>query len=486
MEDTLSVSTSEAMSRDSHRRDHNQPMTFIYIEPHPNKPQDTKSSAMFNPFRIGLARYRRHSRLPSLSLRHTHTNPIITVLGIETSCDDTSAAVVTSDRRILSECIRHQHVDHELTGGIVPSIAAKRHSENLPGVICEALEMAKVRVEDLDAIAVTRGPGMGPCLAVGVNAAATLAAVMRSLYSTKNLQLNYPIAGSRSSASITWCVNLTFLLASNSSYPLYPLCQPSTPPQEAHALTARLTTPICQTTSNSPTTDPYSPSFPFLTLLISGGHTLLLLAHSLNTYTKLGTTLDDAVGEAIDKTSRLLRLPWATMGPGAALEIAAARGNPDRFGPRLPIPMNMGSRSKEIFFSFSGIKAAVARLVEKEVDLESARDVDDLAAAFQGVCIDHLVRKTALAIERCRGEMGIQLSSLVVSGGVAINTHARRLTALAAKHSLPLVCPPPRLCTDNGVMIAWTGVERFRAGLVDGYNMGIMPKWPIETLKNRG
>ncbi|RUS33222.1 glycoprotease family-domain-containing protein [Jimgerdemannia flammicorona] len=402
---------------------------------------------MFNPFRIGLARYRRHSRLPSLSLRHTHTNPIITVLGIETSCDDTSAAVVTSDRRILSECIRHQHVDHELTGGIVPSIAAKRHSENLPGVICEALEMAKVRVEDLDAIAVTRGPGMGPCLAVGVNAAATLAA-------------------------------------------------------EAHALTARLTTPICQTTSNSPTTDPYSPSFPFLTLLISGGHTLLLLAHSLNTYTKLGTTLDDAVGEAIDKTSRLLRLPWATMGPGAALEIAAARGNPDRFGPRLPIPMNMGSRSKEIFFSFSGIKAAVARLVEKEVDLESARDVDDLAAAFQGVCIDHLVRKTALAIERCRGEMGIQLSSLVVSGGVAsnevvrsrcvsvcfhrINTHARRLTALAAKHSLPLVCPPPRLCTDNGVMIAWTGVERFRAGLVDGYNMGIMPKWPIETLKNRG
>ncbi|RUS15110.1 glycoprotease family-domain-containing protein [Endogone sp. FLAS-F59071] len=367
--------------------------------------------------------------LPNLRRNTATITKPITVLGIETSCDDTSAAVVTSDRRILSESVRHQYADHEPLGGIVPSIAARRHMENLPAVICEALNGAGVKVADLDAIAVTRGPGLSPCLAVGVNAAKTLAA-------------------------------------------------------EAHALTARLTTP-----NPIIPAAPYPP-FPFLALLISGGHTLVLLCRAPNSHTQLGTTLDDAIGEAIDKTSRLLGLRWAQGdrgGPGVALEQAAARGDPARFEARLPLPMSSGVRAKEIAFSFCGLKTAAGKLVEgREVDLGNERDVADLAAAFQAVCVTHLEKKLEIAIRRCKNETGEQLSALVVSGGVASNKVVRsRLSALAAIHSLQLICPPPQLCTDNGVMIAWTGIERFQAGLVDDYEMGTIPKWSIEELGKR-
>ncbi|KAI8360799.1 glycoprotease family-domain-containing protein [Blakeslea trispora] len=341
------------------------------------------------------------SRLAACSAKRlfsTHTRPL-RVLGIETSCDDTSAAIVTSDREILSEVVKGQQELHEPMGGIVPTLASKGHSRNLPSVICEALESAKLTIQDLDAIAVTRGPGLPPCLPVGLNAAKTLAAVSKK-----------PLIGVHH--------------------------------MEAHALTARLTT-------ENPLNAPF-PAFPFMTLLISGGHTLLLTANNIGDYNQLGTTLDNAVGEAIDKTARLLNLEWVKGrrgGPGAALEKAALLGDPDRFLSRLPKPMLERNKSV-IAFSFSGLKTAVARLieVEKVVDLSKVQDVNDMAAAFQLACIRHLEQKLTLALDQELIQFGKPLTALVVSGGVA---------------------------------------KRFQAGLVDDYTITTLPKWPLESLKQR-
>ncbi|OBZ85050.1 putative tRNA N6-adenosine threonylcarbamoyltransferase, mitochondrial [Choanephora cucurbitarum] len=381
------------------------------------------------------------SRLLACSARRafsTCSRPL-RVLGIETSCDDTSAAIVTSDREILSEIVRGQQELHEPMGGIVPTLASKGHSRNLPSVICEALDSAKLTVQDLDAIAVTRGPGLPPCLPVGLNAAKTLAAVSKK-----------PLIGVHH--------------------------------MEAHALTARLTT-------ENPLNAPF-PAFPFMTLLISGGHTLLLTANNIGDYNQLGTTLDNAVGEAIDKTARLLNLEWVKGrrgGPGAALEKAASLGDPDRFLSRLPKPMLERNKSV-IAFSFSGLKTAVARLIEVEklVDTSKRQDVNDMAAAFQLACICHLEQKLTLALDQELVQFGKPLTALVVSGGVASNSLFRsRLDALAMSYNLPLICPPPQLCTDNGVMIAWAGLERLQAGLVDDYTITTLPKWPLESLKQR-
>ncbi|GAA5814763.1 hypothetical protein MFLAVUS_008265 [Mucor flavus] len=374
----------------------------------------------------------------STRLFSTHKRPL-RVLGIETSCDDTSAAIVTSDRQILSEVIRGQQEMHEPMGGIVPTLASKGHSRNLPGVISETLELAGLTLQDLDAIAVTRGPGLPPCLPVGLNAGKVLAAVAKK-----------PLIGVHH--------------------------------MEAHALTARLTT---KNELNQP-----EPAFPFMTLLISGGHTLLLTANDIGDYDQLGTTLDNAVGEAIDKTARLLELDWLKGrrgGPGAALEKAALTGNPERFMPRLPKPM-LERNTSVIAFSFSGLKSAVARLVETEklVDLNNPQDVSDMAAAFQLTCIQHIEQKIKLALNQEVVKNKKPLSALVVSGGVASNTLFRtRLETLAGSYNLPLICPPPQLCTDNGVMIAWAGIERFQAGLVDDYTITTLPKWPLESLKFR-
>ncbi|KAG2235559.1 hypothetical protein INT48_003122 [Thamnidium elegans] len=374
----------------------------------------------------------------STRLFSTHKRPL-RVLGIETSCDDTSAAIVTSDRQILSEVVRGQQEMHEPMGGIVPTLASKGHSRNLPGVISETLELAGLTIQDLDAIAVTRGPGLPPCLPVGLNAGKVLAAVAKK-----------PLIGVHH--------------------------------MEAHALTARLTT---KNELNQP-----APAFPFMTLLISGGHTLLLTANDIGDYDQLGTTLDNAVGEAIDKTARLLQLDWLKGrrgGPGAALEKAALTGDPERFMPRLPKPM-LERNTSVISFSFSGLKSAVARLVEIEnlVDLNNPQDVSDMAAAFQLTCIQHIEQKIKLALNQEVVKNKKPLTALVVSGGVASNTLFRtRLETLAGSYNLPLICPPPQLCTDNGVMIAWAGLERFQAGLVDDYTITTLPKWPLESLKFR-
>ncbi|KAI9273601.1 Gcp-like domain-containing protein [Sporodiniella umbellata] len=306
-------------------------------------------------------------------------NKPLRVLGIETSCDDTAAAIVTSDRKILSEVVRGQQELHEPMGGIVPTLASTGHSRNLPGVIVETLEKAKLTVNDLDAIAVTRGPGLPPCLPVGLNAAKTLAAVCQK-----------PLIGVHH--------------------------------MEAHALTARLTT---ENTNN----EPY-PTFPFMTLLISGGHTLLLTANKVGDYDQLATTLDDSIGVAIDKASRYLKLDWVKGrrgGPGAALEKAALTGDPTRFETLLPIPLSRDHRKKDMKFSFAGLKSAMERLVENPlVDLDRPQDINDLAASFQSHCVSHLEQKIMLALEKEVVVNKKPLTALVVSGGVASNKTVRK------------------------------------------------------------
>ncbi|KAG0290462.1 hypothetical protein BGZ98_003470, partial [Dissophora globulifera] len=385
---------------------------------------------------------------------------------IETSCDDTCAAVVTSDRQILSEVVRTQHHLHEPLGGIVPKLAHHAHMRNLPEVVREAIQNAglgELGVQAIDLVAVTRGPGLAHCLGVGLNAGKTLAAA-----------LNKPLVGVHH--------------------------------MEAHALTARLTT-------LNPLGDshPY-PLFPFLTLLVSGGHTLLLLAHSVDRYTTLANTLDDSIGEAFDKVARELDLPWLpgrAGGPGASLEEFATKSqNPSRYLGRLPIPMSLRSNKHEMKFSFAGLKSAVFRIVEQEKALDLGGEMSlekkrDLAAAFQYCAVTHLCQKVEQGLKECQRK-DLDITSLVISGGVGRNAVLRsmmkdvcsRLESESIKsagkqlarsspkipQAVQVICPPPKLCTDNAVMIAWTGIERYRLGLTDPYDIDIVPKWPLDML----
>ncbi|CAO3567960.1 unnamed protein product [Mortierella alpina] len=424
---------------------------------------------------------------PTNGTKEPGSRPLI-ALGIETSCDDTCAAVVTSDRRILSEVLRTQHHLHEPMGGIVPKLAHHAHMRNLPAVVQEAIQKAGLGergIQEIDIIAVTRGPGLAHCLGVGLNAAKTLAAA-----------LNKPLIGVHH--------------------------------MEAHALTARLTTVdpdlvfLKQDGENATTTTaskryvpagsaPY-PEFPFLTLLVSGGHTLLLVAHSVDRYTTLATTVDDSIGEAFDKCARQLDIPWLpgrAGGPGASLEeFAKSSQNPSRYLDQLPIPMSLRTNKRLMKFSFAGLKSAVTRIVDQEKASSPTGEMDeekrkDLAAGFQHCAVTHLCQKVEQGLVDCH-EQGMQISSLVISGGVGRNATLRsrmdeicgefeykdpsksnkkaQTVAPRTRQSVRVICPPPKLCTDNAVMIAWTGLERYQRGLVDPYDIDIVPKWPLDML----
>ncbi|KAI9503534.1 glycoprotease [Coemansia spiralis] len=356
------------------------------------------------------------------------------VLGIESSCDDTAAAVVASDGQILGECSHHQYAVHEEHGGIVPGLAANEHLKNMPLVLHGALKAAGMRMDELDAVAVTRGPGLPSSLSVCVAAGKALAAAH-----------SLPLVGVHH--------------------------------MEAHALMARMG-------------NEQSVRFPYLCLLISGGHTMSLVVHDVNEYTLIGTTRDDSVGEAFDKVARELQIPWIVAqeggGPGPALERIACRGDPSRF--RMPMPMNKHDSGLSPDFSFSGIKAHIKRLREiGAFDPLCQRDQADIAAAFQLTTTQHLCKKTALALKHAKIALGAEAACLVASGGVASNQTVRAgLQRLAEKHNVPLVCPPPRLCTDNGVMIAWAGIERLRRGLLDPYTIDFIQRWPLDQLKHMG
>ncbi|GJJ77480.1 N6-L-threonylcarbamoyladenine synthase [Entomortierella parvispora] len=442
--------------------------------------------------------------------------PLI-ALGIETSCDDTCAAVVTSDRRILSEVLRTQHHLHEPMGGIVPKLAHHAHMRNLPAVVQEAIQKADLGergIQAIDLIAVTRGPGLAHSLGVGLNAAKTLAAA-----------LNKPLIGVHHMEAHALTARLTsqdphLLTDQSSDNKVAAAAEPSSAP--SHWTRADHNKRLAGS-------DPY-PAFPFLTLLVSGGHTMLLIAHSVDRYTTLATTVDDSIGDAFDKSARELQIPWLAGragGPGASLEeFAKGSKNPERYLDQLPIPMSLRNNKREMKFSFAGLKAAVTRIVKQEtqeaelagaarglhpneiefMDIERRRD---LAAGFQHCAVTHLGQKVAQGLEHCR-EQGLDISSLVISGGVGRNATVRSTMEQVCaapmrqekksshqqkqkqkqqqqqptlpKKVIQVICPPPKLCTDNAVMIAWTGIERFQLGLVDPYDIDIVPKWPLDML----
>jgi N6-L-threonylcarbamoyladenine synthase len=336
------------------------------------------------------------------------------ILGIESSCDETAVALVTSDRRIVAHKLAGQESAHRPYGGVVPEIAARAHVEILPALIEATLAEAGVALAEVDAIAATAGPGL-------------VGGVMVGLVTAKGLAL---AAGKP-------------LVAVNHL--------------EGHALSPMLSQPDLV--------------FPYLLLLVSGGHCQLLFVEGIGRYRRLATTIDDAAGEAFDKTAKLLGLGFPG---GPAVERAAAAG--DSSAVPLPRPL-LGSR--EPHFSFAGLKSAVLR----------ARDAGrytpaDIAASFQQAVVDCLVDRTRRALAVADGA-----TALVVAGGVAANQSVRgALERLAGDYGLPFVAPPLWLCTDNAAMIAWAGAFRFEAGLVDGLDAPARARWPLdpEAEKARG
>ncbi|XP_034708529.1 probable tRNA N6-adenosine threonylcarbamoyltransferase, mitochondrial isoform X1 [Vitis riparia] len=359
----------------------------------------------------------------------------LVVLGIETSCDDTAAAIVRSNGDILSQVVSSQAELLARYGGVAPKMAEGAHMQVIDQVVQDALENANLTERDLSAVAVTIGPGLSLCLRVGVQKA-------RKIAGSHNL----PIVGVHH--------------------------------MEAHALVARLIEKDLQ--------------FPFMALLISGGHNLLILARDLGHYIQLGTTIDDAIGEAYDKTAKWLGLDLRRSG-GPAIEELAREG--DAKAVKFSTPMK---QHKDCNFSYAGLKTQVrlaieSRNINAEIPISSASSEDrssraDIAASFQRVAVLHLEERCERAIEWAL-KIEPSIKHLVVSGGVASNQYVRaQLDQVVKKKSLQLVCPPPSLCTDNGVMVAWTGLEHLRMGRYDppppanepeDYVYDLRPRWPL-------
>ena len=333
------------------------------------------------------------------------------ILGIESSCDETAAALVASDRRILAHRLAGQEAAHRPYGGVVPEIAARAHVEILPHLVEEALAEAGVGLGDVDAIAATAGPGL-------------IGGVMVGLLTAKGLAL----------ATGKPLVTVNHL--------------------EGHALSPMLADPDL--------------AFPYLLLLVSGGHCQLLFVEGVGRYRRLATTIDDAAGEAFDKTAKLLGLAYPG---GPAVERVAAAGE----AAAVPLPRPLVG-SDEPHFSFAGLKSAVLRAKE------SGRHADaDIAASFQQAVVDCLVDRTRRAIVAAPGA-----TALVVAGGVAANQAIRAALAdLALRHDLPFVAPPLWLCTDNAAMIGWAGALRFGAGLIDGLDAPARARWPLDPLAEK-
>src|SRR5512138_118629 len=346
-----------------------------------------------------------------------------TVLGIETSCDETAAAVVSGSGAIRANIVLSQLDEHRPYGGVVPEIAARSHLDHLDRLVAEAMDKAGLTFAELDGVAATAGPGLIGGVFVGVMTAKAIA--------------------------LAW--DLPFIAVNH---------------LEGHALSARLSDRL---------------EFPYLLLLVSGGHCQLLAVEGVGRYRRLGGTIDDAVGEAFDKTAKLLGLGYPG---GPAVEQEAAKGDPAAFA--LPRPM-VGRPGLD--FSFSGLKTAVRQAAEQAGILGGAKasggDAQrraDLAASFQAAVGDVLAERCGRALEVFRQDYGAA-GPLVVAGGVAANRSLRaRLESVAAAAGTRLVAPPPALCTDNAAMIAWAGVERLRLGLTDPLDFAARPRWPLESL----
>ncbi|MEM1040783.1 MAG: tRNA (adenosine(37)-N6)-threonylcarbamoyltransferase complex transferase subunit TsaD [Pseudomonadota bacterium] len=340
-----------------------------------------------------------------------------TVLGIESSCDETAASVVRrhadGSGEILSNVILSQIEDHAQFGGVVPEIAARAHLDGLDGAIAASLKEAGVTFEDLDSVAVTAGPGLSGGLIVGTMTARAIAAVH-----------NLPL------------MTINHL--------------------EGHALTARLTDGV---------------AFPYLLLLVSGGHTQILLVRGLGDYRRWATTIDDALGEAFDKTGKLLGLAYPG---GPNVERMALNGDPKEYA--FPRPL---SGRDTLNMSFSGLKTAVRHAIETADVTEQIKA--DICASFQAAVADILADRVQRSFNRFERELG-GTATLVVAGGVAANTLLRnRLQTVCDEHSWALSAPPLALCTDNAAMIAWVALEHLAAGTMPPPQAGIRPRWPLDA-----
>lgn len=335
------------------------------------------------------------------------------ILGIETSCDETAASVVTRDAdgkpKILSNVVLSQIDEHSEFGGVVPEIAARAHLSAMDHIIVQALAEADTYLSNIDGIGVTTGPGLVGGLMVGLMTAKALSASRDIPY----LGVNH---------------------------------------LEGHALTARLTDDV---------------SYPYLLLLVSGGHSQIVRVDGLGDYTRLATTIDDAVGEAFDKTAKLLGLGFPG---GPNVEKAAKTGDASRF--KFPMPL----RGQETLnMSFSGLKTAIRTQAQRLVPL-SDQDIADLCASMQKTVAEILSNRCERAMAQSEG-----IDTLVVAGGVASNTEIRtRLDALCEKNNYKLIAPPLKLCTDNAAMIAWAALERFERGEKSDMNLAPRSRWPLD------
>lgn len=342
----------------------------------------------------------------------------ILVLGIETTCDETAAAVVERQAdgsgRILSNIVRSQIAEHARFGGVVPEIAARAHVDVLDRLVASAMKEAGVGYAELSAVAAAAGPGLIGGVIVGLTTAKAIAMV----HDTPLIAVNH---------------------------------------LEAHALTPRLTCAL---------------AFPYCLFLASGGHTQIVAVTGVGQYVRLGTTVDDAIGEAFDKVAKMLALPYPG---GPEVERAAAGGDPARFA--LPRPM-LGRADAN--FSLSGLKTAVRNEVSRLMPLE-AQDVRDLCASFQAAVLESTADRLSVGVRLFRERFGAP-RALVAAGGVAANQAIRSaLQDVAAKAETTLIIPPPALCTDNGAMIAWAGAERLALGLTDTMDAPPRARWLLDA-----
>lgn len=342
------------------------------------------------------------------------------VLGIESSCDETAAAIVNDKKEILGQSLLSQE-EHKVFGGVVPEIAARSHLEHIDEIIESCLKKSNITLNDIDAIAASSGPGLIGGVVIGVMAAKALA-----------LALNKP-----------------FIAVNH---------------LEGHALCPRLTGDV---------------KYPYLLLLVSGGHCQILIVKGVGEFERLGTTIDDAAGEAFDKVAKMLNLGYPG---GPMIEKMASVGNENRFV--LPRPLH---NSGDCNLSFSGLKTAVRKIIESyspdgkiEHAIINKQDTADICASFQYAATQSLCNKLKQAIKIFK-EKYPDGKDLVVSGGVAANTYLREhLKSLAEKNNLEFSAPPIKFCTDNGVMIAWAGLERFQAGYTNDLNFKPRPRWPLD------
>ena len=342
----------------------------------------------------------------------------VRILGIESSCDETSVSVIERSTagkvNILSNIVKSQLSVHENFGGVVPELAARAHSEIIDELILMAVKKAKIKFEDLNAIAATSGPGLLGGLLVGVVAAKTLSSAL----------------------------NIPFIAINH---------------LEGHALSVHLEKEI---------------EYPYLLLLVSGGHTEFTIINKFNNYKRIGTTLDDALGEAFDKTARLLNLGYPG---GPEIEKNAKNGNQNKF--KLPKPL---IHEKNCHFSFSGLKSSIAQIVHKnKIDLQFKKD---MSASFQKTIVDILNIKTQRAIELFKKTTKkTSKTTIVVAGGVAANQYLRSsLKQLEQNHECEFFFPSIKFCTDNGAMIALAGLERYERKLFNKLTFKPRPRWPLD------